>query len=599
MSSLTSKLAVICIIIFGNNLHALNSLPANVFFEGNQVALSIDEETIAASSNLENFNINRTFSDSEYANRLAQINSDVPLTFNKDVLGYINAYTGRQRSLSEKILGLSDIYFPIMDEIFAENGIPSELKYLSIPESALNSSVTSRMGAAGLWQFMPATGRQYGLIVNEYIDERLDPYKSTKAVAKYLNDLYNIYGDWLLVIASYNCGPGTVKKAINKSGGQTDFWTIKKFLPKETNGYVPAYIATVYWMNYYFDHYLYAAPPPFPNAFKNTELVNAAGGLYLSKVANFTGVNLDELKFINPSLKKQQIPKGVSNYAFRMPANEVTWFEMNKTAIYDSDISATAFVNNKPKSFENTNFTSSISSKNTNTSVSGTVNFSNSSNGIYNNNLLPKNTADEVVIYEETGIYNNKIPLQSPYHQNTYNNNTDFLKYEDNIVYSSNLMRQGILENDTEVNTKKPNTYKEVIEETQVHTVKKGESLPIIAQNNNCSVSALKRWNNLNSNTIHPNQKIKIVKNKTITKVFKPELEDEVLIEESTSKTSNSNLTSIEESESIIDYVIKKGDSLWTIAKKFPTCSVQLLLEINNLTTKDNLLPGSIIKVLK
>jgi membrane-bound lytic murein transglycosylase D len=198
--------------------------------------------------------VNVDYPDSVYIRKLSQLPTVIEMPYNSVVRRYIDMYVQKRRALVENLLGLSTYYMPIFEEALEREGLPLELKYLPIIESALRPDATSRVGAAGLWQFMVKTGKSMGLEVNSLVDERRDPIKSSAMAARYLKDLYSIYHDWALAIASYNCGPGNVSKAIRRSGGKTDYWEIYPYLPRETRGYVPAFIAVNYVMNYYSDH---------------------------------------------------------------------------------------------------------------------------------------------------------------------------------------------------------------------------------------------------------------------------------------------------------------------------------------------------------
>jgi len=226
-------------------------------------AYNIDDNVYpdSASENIPNFsNIDNietsalNLPDSIIIERLAAIQTPIDLSFNSTVKSVISLYTGRRNEQVEIMLGLANYYFPMLEEILDKYNMPIELKYMAIIESALNATALSRAGACGLWQFMYGTGKMYGLEINSFVDERRDPVKSTDAAARYLNDLYKIYNDWHLVIAAYNCGPGNVNKAIRRSGGARDYWTIYYRLPRETRGYVPAFIAATYTFNYYKQH---------------------------------------------------------------------------------------------------------------------------------------------------------------------------------------------------------------------------------------------------------------------------------------------------------------------------------------------------------
>jgi len=204
-----------------------------------------------------------TFSQELVRSRMNVLDKNTPfdLTYNGTVQGFIDLYAVRRRDITTKVLGMSQLYFPMIEEKLAKHGIPLEMKYLAIVESALNPSAISRAGAGGLWQFMVATGKMYNLDVTSYQDERFDAYKSTEAACLYLKFLYKTFGNWELALAAYNSGPGNVNKAIRRSGGKKDFWEIKEFLPKETQGYVPAFIAVAYVMNHAAEYNLYPQKP--------------------------------------------------------------------------------------------------------------------------------------------------------------------------------------------------------------------------------------------------------------------------------------------------------------------------------------------------
>ena len=197
---------------------------------------------------------NRTYEPEVYVDRLKRLPNIMEMPYNDIVQKFIDRYTGRLRRSVSYMLGASNFYMPIFEDALSAYDIPLELKYLPVIESALNPKATSRVGAAGLWQFMPSTGKQYGLEINSLVDERRDPVKASYAAARYLRDLYKIYGDWSLVIAAYNCGPQNVRKAMQRAGGEADYWKIYPYLPRETKGYVPAFIAANYVMNYYCEH---------------------------------------------------------------------------------------------------------------------------------------------------------------------------------------------------------------------------------------------------------------------------------------------------------------------------------------------------------
>jgi membrane-bound lytic murein transglycosylase D len=267
------------------------------------------------------------FTDSAYAYRLSLLETEIPLEYNKHVRSYIDLYAVRKRKLVSKVLATSKYYFPIFEEVFDRENIPLEMKYLAVIESALNQNAVSPVGATGMWQFMAPTGRIYGLRTDNSIDERRDIIRSTEAAVKYFKNSYRIYGDWLLVIASYNCGPGNVNKAIRRSGGKRTFWEIMPYLPKETRGYVPAFIAATYVMNYAAEHNLY---PTEEEMYYHMDTVMVDNKVSIEQLALALNVTPSEIKAWNPSLKRGYIPFSNNKVVLSLPyAHVVKVAELN------------------------------------------------------------------------------------------------------------------------------------------------------------------------------------------------------------------------------------------------------------------------------
>jgi len=254
--------------------------------------------------------------DSIYKKRLKAIPSVVDLTFNSRVRSFIEMYTQKRRSQVELMLGLAEYYFPVFEKALAEQGLPLELKYLPVIESGLNPVATSRVGAQGLWQFMYGTAKAYGLQMNSFVDERWDPVKASRAAVHYLKDLFDIYGDWHLVIAAYNCGPGNVNKAIRRTGGKRNYWDIYYHLPRETRGYVPAFIASVYVMNYHYAHRLTPLPTEYA-ALVDTVWVEQ--DIHLKQISEVLGISLLDLQRLNPQYRRSIIPGIGGPYAISLP----------------------------------------------------------------------------------------------------------------------------------------------------------------------------------------------------------------------------------------------------------------------------------------
>jgi membrane-bound lytic murein transglycosylase D len=273
-----------------------------------------------------------------YTTRLKGIKSTIPLTYNKHVKGYIDLYLYRKRCLASKIIGRSYDYFPLFEEALKRHSLPAELKNLAIVESALNLEARSPAGALGIWQFMPLTGKIYKLKIDSIIDERKDPVRATEAAIYYLKDLHRIYKDWLLAIAAYNCGPGNVNKAIKKArrhGRRADFWSIKPYLPTETQGYVPAFIASCYMMNHYSDHNLRALNPAFLSC--EVKPVEIRYGVTFEEISKRLGITPEELTFFNPDFETAQlIPVQDSILTLNLPVILHDEFSMHEEAIYKS-----------------------------------------------------------------------------------------------------------------------------------------------------------------------------------------------------------------------------------------------------------------------
>ncbi len=271
------------------------------------------------------------FDDFVYENRLAKLDAASPfdLQFNATVKPYIEMYL-RRRVLLSRMLGLSQLYYPMFEEIFDKYNIPLELKNLAVIESALNPVARSRAGAMGLWQFMYPTGKLYGLNVTSYIDERADPYKATIAAAEYLQFLYKMFNDWQMVLAAYNAGPGTINRAIRRSGGKKTYWEIRPYLPIETQAYVPAFIAANYAMNYYPEHNIYPDVPR--KTYFELDTVIIKEPLSFQQLAGVLDVTTEEIQYFNPIYKKQVIPAGGN--VLTMPKSVIGKFVTNEEEIY-------------------------------------------------------------------------------------------------------------------------------------------------------------------------------------------------------------------------------------------------------------------------
>ena len=276
--------------------------------------------------------VNPEFPVETYIERLQRIPSVMEMPYNDVVRKFIDRYAVRLRASVSYMLGAANFYMPIFEEALEMYNLPLELKYLPVIESALSPTATSRVGAAGLWQFMLATGKQYGLEVNSLVDERRDPIKSTYAAARYLRDLYKIYDDWNLVIAAYNYGPQNINKAIHRAGGVKDYWAIYKYLPRETQGYVPAFIAANYIMTYYCEHNICPMRTQIP-AKSDTIVVNR--DVHFKQIAAVTGIRIEELRSLNPQYRRDIVNGSTQPSVIRLPQTYVNAFLDREDSIYN------------------------------------------------------------------------------------------------------------------------------------------------------------------------------------------------------------------------------------------------------------------------
>ena len=275
---------------------------------------------------------NPTFDKEVFVDRLRRLPTVIEMPYNEVVQTFIDRYTGRLRRSVSFMLGASNFYMPIFEEALETYQLPLELKYLPIIESALKPTAVSRVGATGLWQFMLSTGRDYGLTVNSLVDERRDPVKSSYAAACYLRDLYNIFDDWSLVLAAYNCGPANINKAIHRAGGEKDFWKIYPYLPRETRGYVPAFIAANYVMAYYCEHNICPMRSELP---AKTDTVMVHRNVNLRQIAAVLDIDIEQLRSLNPSYRRDVVPGATSPSAIRLLPADVTRFIDQQDSIFN------------------------------------------------------------------------------------------------------------------------------------------------------------------------------------------------------------------------------------------------------------------------
>jgi membrane-bound lytic murein transglycosylase D len=286
---------------------------------------------LSEDSNCNMPDVNPVFAKEVYINRLSRIPSIIEMPYNEVVQQFIDRYTGKVRHSVSYMLGAQNFYMPIFEQALEAYGMPLELKYLPVIESALNPNAVSRVGATGLWQFMLKTSKRYDLTVNTLVDERRDPIKASYAAAHYLSDLYKQYGDWNLVIAAYNCGPEQIAKAIRRSKGERDYWKIYPYLPKETRGYVPAFIAANYIMTYYCEHNICPMKTQIP---EKTDTIMVNRNINFAQIAAVCGISLDQLRALNPQYRRDIVNGGTVQSSICMPQEFINKFIDKEDSVY-------------------------------------------------------------------------------------------------------------------------------------------------------------------------------------------------------------------------------------------------------------------------
>src|SRR5690554_4144927 len=256
------------------------------------------------------------FTYEEVKQRIQAMDTEMPFELNETIFSFINYFTVRNRSYTKMTLARMATYMPLFEKALEKQHMPDDIKYLAIIESGLNPRAVSRVGAMGLWQFMPATGREYKLHVNQHMDDRMDPELATEAAVKYLKALHRMFGDWEVALAAYNCGPGNVRKAIRRSGGKKTFWEIYNYLPRETRSYIPQFQAIMYVLRYAEEHNLILEEPAFPMVY---EIVNLDSEVDLAHFSEISAICIEDLEELNPAVLNRRIPSSYKNYALRIP----------------------------------------------------------------------------------------------------------------------------------------------------------------------------------------------------------------------------------------------------------------------------------------
>jgi membrane-bound lytic murein transglycosylase D len=438
--------------------------------------------------------------DSVYIARLQAIQEVIPMSFNNTVKNVIKFYTEKRRDQVEMMLGLSAYYFPIFEEALDRHDMPLELKYLPVIESALNPKATSRVGAGGLWQFMYGTGKQMGLEISSFVDERRDPVKSTDAAIRYLKYLYNTYDDWYLAIAAYNYGPGNVNRAIRRSGNKRNYWEIYFNLPRETRAYVPAFIAAAYVMNYYREHNLRARLPDIPF---QTDTLFVHDYLHFEQLEATLDMEKEQLRSLNPMYRRDIIPaKADKPYALTLPSQKVLEFLDQEAEVFAYE----------------------------------------------RNNYFPDNQLASPSASGSPGSFN---PAD--------------------VAGKARL----------------------------VYTVKSGDNLGFISAWYRVSVNDLRHWNNIRGNLIQVGQRLSVYVPESQKANFENINTMSFAQKQATvgKPLSTASRTTTAQASGYEYYTVKKGDTVWDIARRYPGVTPQEILQLNNLSTSSSLSVGQRLRI--
>ena len=483
--------------------------------------------------------------DEVYIERIKAMNSFISLPYNDIVKNYIILYSEKMPTKMGQILGLCQYYMPIFEEIFNKYDLPEELKAMAVIESAMNPLAVSRAGAKGMWQFMYSTAKIYGLHIDSFVDERLDPVKSAEAAAQYLLDSYEIFGDWNLAIASYNCGAGNVNKAIRRSGGKRAFWDIWPYLPRETRGYVPAFVGALYTMTYYKEHGIrpdVVQMPVHVDTFKISKM------LHLKQVRDLTGAPLEELKNLNPQYRHEIVPGNDREYILRLPYIYSKAFIDNEDSLY---------IHNAEEYF----------------------------NPVTIKKIKDGGDGERIVYRVKSGDYLGKIASR---HRCTVAQIKRWNHLSSNNIRAGQklvIYRGGVAPSSASASTAASTTSaKDDVQKVSApadattYIVRKGDVLGKIAERHGCTVAQIKAWNGLKNNNIQIGQKL--------------------IVSSSEATAAPSQPAAAEDSGDYISYTVKSGDSFYTIAKNYPGISAQDIMDFNGLSSS-KIKPGMKIKIPK
>lgn len=617
----------------------------------NQIGTSLDiYNDVAAEINTVNTDkdIDKELPTELLKERLASMDAKSPfkIEYNQGLENLIKSFLKNRKKAFANQMAVAEYYFPIFEEALARQNIPLEIKYLAVVESALNPKAVSRVGATGLWQFMYNTGKQYNLSIDSYVDERSDPLKASAAAAQYMTNMFTIFNDWNLVLASYNSGPGNVNKAIRRSGGQQDFWDIKKHLPLETQGYVPAFLATMYIYEYHKEHGI--VPKKALVRHFATDTVMVKKEMSFAQISNLLDIPVEQLEALNPSYKRNVIPNYTGKYHYlTLPSCKVAVFTSNEDKIYayvqyeidkkekNNQYKKAAFIkdsaalasNNKIKYYKvkrgdnlseiakNNNVAVSdlkkwnhikgnavtlgkslkiIIEKDINTNAAlASVQDKTKTIAIKDNTSVTANEAKNTVDKTDTLAANaaNFYVVQKGDNLNTiakkYNTTVADIKEWNHLTSTSLKLGASLQVSSVPVETTE--TIASITpaspELTDIrYEVQKGDNLGSIAKKFGSSIIDLKNWNNLHSNNLAVGNVLTVAKNEIVINTNNATIDSFKKRDLNTSKNNDAN------------YLVQKGDSLFSISKKYPGVTVSDLKKWNNISG-DDLKPGMDLKI--
>jgi membrane-bound lytic murein transglycosylase D len=523
--------------------------------------------------------------------RLKRLDEKSPfnIEYNQGLENIIKSFLKNRPKAFERMMAISEYYFPMFEEKLAKYNIPLEVKYLAVVESALNPKAKSRVGATGLWQFMYATGKQYNLEVNSYVDERSDPMKATEAACQYLSTMYGIFGDWDLVLASYNTGPGNVAKAIRRSGGLTNYWNIRKYMHKETQGYLPAFLATMYIYEYRKEHGI--VPKRAPLTYFETDTLMVKQKMSFKQLSDLLDIPVEQLRLLNPIYKLDVVPYVTDKpHYIRLPKQKAGMFVSNEDKIY-------AYVqyeeNKREKPFTSPNIRKdAIAQRTTKRDSLAVANVEDLPMKSVKKTRIKYYTVKRGDNLSEISSKNNvtvaELKKWNKLKKNTVNAGQKLkIEFETYVMVAD---RSAAKKKTAEPKVAEPKIVEPKAIENDLYVVQKGDNLTAIAEKNKVTIDQLKEWNNIESNEIKIGQKLTVqapAEETAAVAVVEKEVKKEIINRDS-SKERNYNKERM--------YIVQKGDSLFSIAKKHPGITVAEIKKWNNIDN-ENIKPGMKLKI--